>query len=87
MSDRKQWDELYEEANREVQRWRRKNKKATLTEIEDTVDNELAKMRTRMVQDLAMASESADLRSMVKEERPKCPQCGRPLATVGRNEG
>ena len=51
-----------------------------------TVDNELAKMRTRMVKDLAMASETADLRSVVKEERPKCPQCGRPLAANGRQK-
>ena len=86
MSERKQWDELYEEANREVQRWRRKHKKATLTEIEDTVDNELAKMRARMVQDLAMESETANLQSMANEERPKCPQCGRPLVANGRQK-
>ncbi len=41
MSGLKKWDELYEEASREVLRWRRKQKKATLTEIEDRVDNEL----------------------------------------------
>lgn len=84
MSDQKKWDELYEEASREVQRWRQKHKKATLTEIEDTVDNELAKMRAQMIQDLALASETADLRSMAREERPKCPQCGRPLVANGQ---
>ena len=55
MSNQKKWDELYEEASREVQCWRRKHRKATLTEIENTVDNELAKMRARMIQDLALA--------------------------------
>ena len=86
MSEKQKWDELYEEATREVQRWRQKHKKATLTEIENTVDNELAKMRARMIQDLALASGTADLRSMAKEERPKCPQCGRPLAANGQQE-
>ena len=28
MSNQKKWDELYEEASQEVQRWRRKHKKA-----------------------------------------------------------
>jgi tRNA(Ile2) C34 agmatinyltransferase TiaS len=69
-----------------VQRWRRKHKQATLTEIENTVDNELAKMRARIIQDLALASETADLRSMGREERPKCPQCGRPLAANGQQK-
>ena len=86
MSNQKKWDELYEEASREVQCWRRKHRKATLTEIENTVDNELAKMRARMIQDLALASETTDLRSMAWEERPKCPQCGRPLAANGQQE-
>ena len=86
MRSRKKWDELYDEASRKVLRWRKEHKKATLTEIEDTVDSELAKMRARMIQDLALASETADLPSMAKEERPKCPQCGRPLVANGREE-
>jgi hypothetical protein len=31
MSEAKKWDDLFEEASQEVLRWRRKNKKATLT--------------------------------------------------------
>ena len=81
---KKNWDELYEEASREVMRWRKKHKRATLTEIEDTVDAELARMRAQMIQDLAMASETAELRSLAKEERPPCPQCGRPLVANGQ---
>jgi uncharacterized protein with PIN domain len=86
MSGQKKWGELYEEASQEVLRWRRKHKKATLTEIEDTVDNELARMRAQMIQDLAVASETADIRTMAKEERPKCPQCGHPLVANGRQK-
>ena len=84
MSEKQNWDELYEAASREVLRWRKKHKRATLTEIEDTVDAEMARMRAQMIQDLAMGSETADLRSRVKEERPQCPQCGRPLAANGQ---
>lgn len=86
MSGQKKWDDLYEEASGAVLRWRREHKKATLTEIEDTVDNELARMRAQMIQDLALASETAELGSMAREERPKCPQCGRPLVANGRQK-
>lgn len=86
MRKQKKWDELYEEADREIRRWRQEHKRATLTEIEDTVDQELARMRAQMIQDMALASETADLRSMAKEERPKCPQCGRPLVANGQQK-
>lgn len=84
MSGQRKWDELYQEASREVVRWRRKHKKATLTEIEETVDAELARMRAQMVQDLALSSETADIGALPQEERPKCPQCGRPLVANGQ---
>jgi hypothetical protein len=86
MSEQKKWDELFEEASGGVLSWRRKHKKATLSEIESTVDDELARMRAQMIQDLALASEVADIRSMAKEERPKCPQCGRSLVANGRQK-
>lgn len=86
MGKQKKWDNLYEEASREVLRWRRQHKKATLTEIEETVDAELARMRAQMIQDLALASESANLRQLASEERPTCPQCNRPLVANGRQQ-
>ena len=51
MSGQTKWDELYEEASREVLRWRRKHKRATLTEIEETGDSELARMRAEMIEE------------------------------------
>ena len=86
MSESKNWDDLFEEASQEVLRWRRKHKKATLTEIEDTVDAELARMRAQMIQDLALASELANLTDMPSGERPKCPQCGEPLSANGKQK-
>ena len=86
MKNRKSWDDLFGEASREVESWRREHKKATLTEIENTVDSELARLRAKMIEDLAMTSELADLRAMAREERPKCPQCGRPVAANGRQK-
>lgn len=78
MSGQKKWDDQYEEASREMLQWHRKHRKLTLTEIEDTVDSELAKMRAQMIEDLALDSKTAEWRSKAEEERPKCPQCSRP---------
>jgi hypothetical protein len=86
MSGQKDWDELYQEASKAMRRWRQEHKRATLTEIEETVDEELARIRAQMIQDLAIASDVADIRSMAKEERPKCPQCGRPATANGRQK-
>ena len=86
MNSQKKWDELYEEASQEVLRWRRKHKKATLTEIEDTVDAEFARMRAQMIQDLALASELANLNEIRIDERPKCPECGEPLSANGKQK-
>jgi len=86
MSAQKDWDELYQEASQAMRRWRQEHKRATLTEIEETVDEELARIRAQMIQDLAMASDVADIRSLAKEERPKCPQCGRPVTANGRQK-
>lgn len=86
MSGSKKWDDLYEEASQEVLRWRRQHRKASLTEIEEAVDAELARMRAQMIQDLALASATADIPALAPEERPRCPQCGGPLVANGRQE-
>lgn len=86
MKKQKNWDELFEEASQEMLHWRQKHKKATLTEIEDTVDSELARMRAQMIQDLALASSLADLNDLPAEERPECPECGEPISANGKQK-
>ncbi len=86
MKKQRQWDELYQQASHEIRQWRQAHKKATLTEIENTVDTELAKMRAKMIEDLALASEVADLKDVPLEERPQCPECGAPLSANGKQE-
>lgn len=82
----KRWEKLFEEASQSMEQWRGKHKKATLTEIENTVDKELARVRAQMIQDLALASETADLTKIPSDERPQCPICGEPLTANGQQE-
>jgi len=81
-----QWRRLSEEVITGVWEWRRHHPKATLQEIEAAVDERLAQFRARMLQDVALASRSADLRQTAKPERPTCPQCGGPVEPRGPHE-
>ena len=60
--------------------------KASFTEIENTVDEELAKVRATMVQELVLDSELTDFKQLPLEKRPLCPSCGRPLASNGKQK-
>ena len=86
MKKQRQWDELYQQASHEIQQWRQAHKKATLTEIENTVDAELAKMRAQMIEDLALASEVANLKDVPVEKRPHCPACSVSLSANGKQK-
>jgi predicted RNA-binding Zn-ribbon protein involved in translation (DUF1610 family) len=74
-----QWHELTEEVITGVKEWRLAHPKATLKEIEQEIDRQLAGVRARMLADAALASE-------VEKERPVCPQCGSTMEWRGEQE-
>lgn len=77
------WAELAEEVMSGMKEWRLQHRKATLREIEQALDERLAKMRVRMLQDAALASAAADIKQAQEEERPECPECGARLEGRG----
>jgi YgiT-type zinc finger domain-containing protein len=79
-----QWHELAEDVLSGMKEWRLQHPKATLTEIEQALDERLGKVRARMLQDLALASAAADLRAAQEHERPVCPTCGTRLESGGQ---
>lgn len=86
MTKRERWTTKFDEASEEVSAWRKKRPKATLTEIENRVDEELAKVRVAMIEELALESELTDFKQLKREERPSCPGCGKPLAANGKQK-
>jgi len=80
------WNELAEEVMTGMKEWRLQHPKATLREIERALDERLAKMRARMLQDAVLASAAADIQTAAEEERPVCPECGTPLESRGKQE-
>jgi DNA repair exonuclease SbcCD ATPase subunit len=84
MNKQDEWAATFQQASETVSQWRQKHPRATLTDIENSVDKQLARVRTAMIQDLALESELTDLKKLPPGARPKCPECGRPLSANGK---
>lgn len=81
MSSTRGWDELYRQASDTVEEWRGQHPEATFLEIARAVDEQLSRVRARMLGDVAMRSEAA--RAGVETE---CPECGQKVRSGGRHK-
>lgn len=70
-----QWQALAEDVISGLAEWRLQHPRATFREIEQAVDERLAKLRARMLQDAALASAAADIKGAAEAVRPVCPAC------------
>ena len=70
-----------------IRDWRTQHPRATFTEIEEELDRELSRLRTRLLEDVALASAAAGGAPVASERGApgaQWPTCGGPL--VGRGE-
>jgi hypothetical protein len=65
-----------------MREWRLQHPNATLREIEEALDERWYRVRSRMLEDLALRSSAANWNEAA--ERPTCPDCGGPLIRRGR---
>ncbi len=77
------WRELSEDVITGMKEWRLQHPKATFAEIESALDERLARLRARMLQDAALASAAGDWTDEPEAERPVCPECGQRLTSQG----
>lgn len=68
--------EMEEAVSRKLLQWRQEHPQATLTEIEEAVEAELAKLRRQLVEEMVQEAASQTV--------PACPQCGQPMVKNGR---
>jgi YgiT-type zinc finger domain-containing protein len=80
------WRALSEEVITGMAAWRAQHPRATLAQIEVVLDERLAGVRARMLQDVALATAAADLSAAPATERPRCPECGHALEAHGVEE-
>ena len=79
-----QWRELSEAVLVGMQEWRVQHPKASMVEIEKEIDQRLARLRARMLQDTATESKARDWQEA--EEKPVCPECGDVLKMNGEHK-
>lgn len=82
----KEWRALSEEILSGMKEWRLAHPKATLREIEQEASERVSRLQARMVQDVAIASPTADWRRLPQEERPTCPNCAKALIPRGKRK-
>lgn len=78
------WQELLKAASEEIVEWRGENQRANFGEIENEVDEQLAKVRKQILEDMLLASDSADVKILEKGKRPKCANCDIPVRSEGK---
>ncbi|MFI5334977.1 MAG: hypothetical protein ACHQT8_07470 [Chlamydiales bacterium] len=83
--DREKWERLAREVFSGMQDWRVQNPRATFAEIEDTVDEKLADLRVKMMEDVALESKAKDLRALQEGEQIGCTICGGALKDRGKH--
>jgi len=72
------WNELTQVIFSEMEEWRTQHPKATFVEIETAIDQRLAKLRTKMLED--------NSQSLAQNQKyPKCEKCGEVLHKRGKH--
>lgn len=78
------WRDQVEEVRVGLADWRAAHPKATLREIEAAVDERLAQVKARLLEEAIKTSAVVDLGALASEERPPCPECGEMLQPRGQ---
>jgi hypothetical protein len=78
------WHQLAEEVLTGMKEWRLQHPKATYREIETALDERLARVRARMLEDAALVSRAAEWEAE-SVDHPVCAQCGTPLQPRGNS--
>lgn len=77
-SEKEEWSEKFSEIEETLKQWQRENPRPTLTQIEETIDAELAKLRQLLLEDVAQRGEQEE-----KEAR-LCPKCETQMVRNGQ---
>lgn len=78
------WQQLTEEIMTGMRAWRQMHPKATLREMETELDARWARVRARMLEDMALVSDAAVWADTPCEQQPTCPDCGTRLQQRGQ---
>src|SRR5947209_10843299 len=75
-----QWEQVAREVLSGMKEWRSQHPQATFAEIEDEIEDQLAKMRAMMLQDVVHWKEAAEAQPQMR-----CNACGGELQEKGKH--
>jgi hypothetical protein len=78
------WHALSEEVLSGMKEWRLAHPKATFREIEHAVDERVNRLKARMLEDAALASDAQQWKAAPEGDQPHCPACQTPLQRRGQ---
>jgi phosphotransacetylase len=73
-------EEQLDELTQKMSQWQKTNPHATLTEMEEAVEAELAQLRKQLVEEMVREKEAAS------QEAPDCAQCGEQMVKNGQRQ-
>ncbi len=79
---RAQWEQLAGEVLSGMKEWRTQHPRATFAEIEEAIEEHVAKMRARMLEDVVHWREGGGTQA---EPQMRCNACGRALQERGKH--
>lgn len=79
-----QWESVAAEVLVGIKDWRTQHPRATFTEIEQELDRELSRLRTRLLEDVALASAATDGEEASGASGVACPTCGSRVVARGQ---
>jgi hypothetical protein len=79
-----QWQQSSQQASQAIARWRASHPQASLAEIEVAVDEQMNRLRARMIEEVAQAS-PLEQDSGGQQVR-KCPQCAERMQARGKHQ-
>jgi hypothetical protein len=77
------WEALAAAVLLGIKDWRTQHPRATFTEIEEELDRELSRLRTRLLEDVALASAATEGAGAAERAAAPCPTCGGRLVARG----
>ena len=78
------WRALTEEVALGMRAWRAAHPRATLREIERALDERWATARAQLLEEVALASQDAQVAGADPATRPRCPDCDTVLVSGGQ---
>jgi NADH pyrophosphatase NudC (nudix superfamily) len=79
-----QWQQSSQHASQAIAYWRAAHPEATLAEIEAAVDEQMNRLRARMIEEVAQASSLEQ--AGAGDQARKCPHCGERMQARGKHQ-